>query len=184
MKVLVIPEDPTLDQHILKPIVEAMFADLGRKARVVILREPHLRGVDEAMAPEVVRDIIANRSMFDLYLLLLDRDADPHRQAAVDALERAHPGKLFGCLAIEEVEVWMLALHRDALVDRWPEIRAERDPKERFATPFLVERRWNTGLGRGRAHAMRALPGQLRALLSLCPELAELRDRLRAQLAA
>ena len=29
MKILVIPEDPMLDQYILKPVVERLFADLG-----------------------------------------------------------------------------------------------------------------------------------------------------------
>lgn len=58
MKILIIPEDPTLDQYILKPIVERICTDHGLGARVDVLRDPHLRGVDQALA----RDIIAGSS--------------------------------------------------------------------------------------------------------------------------
>jgi hypothetical protein len=37
LKVLVAPEDPTLDQYVLKPIVERLFADLGKTPRVLVL---------------------------------------------------------------------------------------------------------------------------------------------------
>jgi hypothetical protein len=41
-RVLVIPEDPTHDQYILKPVVEAMFRSLGKpNARVEVLKDPH-----------------------------------------------------------------------------------------------------------------------------------------------
>jgi hypothetical protein len=49
VKVLIIPEDPTLDRYILKPIVEQIFADFGRIARVMVLENPRLRGVDQAL---------------------------------------------------------------------------------------------------------------------------------------
>lgn len=32
MRVLVVCEDPTNDQHIVKPVVERIFEDIGRKA--------------------------------------------------------------------------------------------------------------------------------------------------------
>ncbi len=94
--------------------------------------------------------------------------------------EAEHPGRLLACLAVEEVEVWMLALHRDALGGRWPEVRADCDPKERYADPFLREKGWLTEVGHGRKRAMRELPSRWGSLLSVCPELAELRERLRA----
>jgi len=37
MKVMIIPEDPTLDQYILKPVIEAVFKDLNRVAHVQVL---------------------------------------------------------------------------------------------------------------------------------------------------
>lgn len=183
MRVLVIPEDPTLDQYILKPIVERLFADLGRTARVEVLRKPHLRGVDQALDSTTIRSILLDRPMFQMFLLVVDRDCVEDRAAAVAALEQAHPGKLVGCLALEEVEVWMLALHRERIGERWPAVREHCHPKEAFADPLLVREGWNTGLGRGRVRAMEALAGNWNSLLSVCPELAALRERLRAQLA-
>ncbi len=178
MRVLVIPEDPYLDQYILKPVIAALFDDLGRTPQVEVLQKPRLRGVAQALDVTILSAIVLDNRMIDLFLLVVDRDCDGQRQDAVGALERRHPGKLIACLAVEEVEVWMLALHRDALTARWSEIVGECHPKERFAEPFLVERGWNTSLGRERA--MRSLRGQWKTLVSLCPELAALRERVRA----
>jgi hypothetical protein len=57
VKVLVIPEDPTLDQYILKPVVNRLFADLGRTARIDILSNPRLRGVDQELSQAVLSGI-------------------------------------------------------------------------------------------------------------------------------
>lgn len=178
MKVLVIPEDPTLDQYILKPIVARLFSDLGRPARIDILSKPRLRGVDQALSTSVLSDIANTFRMIDLFLVLVDRDGDPERPAIAAAREAEHPDRLFVCLAIEEVEVWMLALHREALGAPWTEVRAERSPKERFARPFLAERAPRLDAGGGRAWAMRELGPAWRGLLQVCPELQELRERI------
>jgi hypothetical protein len=185
VKVLVIPEDPTLDQHILKPIAEALFRDLGRKARVDVLQDPHLSGVDEALSSEVLKAIVAENPMVDVFLVLVDRDCNRMKNEERAAHREAeHPGRLVACLAVEEVEVWMLALHRDELGGRWPEVRSDCDPKERYADPFLREKGWLTEVGRGRKRAMRELPTRWASLLSVCPELAALRERLRTLLVA
>ena len=48
--VLVIPEDPVLNGHILKPLTEAVMADAGRPAaKVDVLSSPRLRGYDDAV---------------------------------------------------------------------------------------------------------------------------------------
>ena len=59
-RVLVIPEDPTLNGHILKPLVKVLMADAGRpSARVRILENPRVQGYVQAL--QVIRDPLPNR---------------------------------------------------------------------------------------------------------------------------
>lgn len=182
MKILVIPEDPTYDRHILKPIVERLCSDIdGLTARVEVLSDPHLTGVNEALDQATVRSIIDENPMIDLFLLTVDRDCNRENNSSrAEARCREHQGKLIACLAIEEVETWMLALYRPDVRKmfgvRWSEVRAECDPKERFAEIFLERCGWSAAVGGGRKKAMRPLGTQWSGLLQVCDELAELRD--------
>jgi hypothetical protein len=180
---MVIPEDPTVDQYILKPIVEQLFADVGKTPRVQVLSNPRLQGVDQAMDAAILADIVETNRMIDVFLVLVDRDGDDRRRP-LQARDRMseHPDRLFVCLAIEEVEVWMLALHREALGASWRDVRAERNPKERFAQPFLAARAPKLGLGGGRAWAMRDLGARWKGLLEVCPELEDLKQMIGAWL--
>ena len=182
MRILVIPEDPTYDQYILKPIVNRLFVDLGRPARVEVLSNPRLRGVAEALNPAVLADLTATFRMIDLFLVLVDRDGDNNRLGIAQAREAENPSRLVVCLAIEEVEVWMLALHRETLGVPWTEVRAEIHPKERFGLAFLAARAPKLDPGGGRVWAMRELGAGWRGLLQVCPELQELRERVRGWL--
>jgi hypothetical protein len=182
VKVLVIPEDPRLDQYILKPIVERIFADLHKSPRVTVLSNPRLRGVAEALNPEILSGIVANYPMSDLFLVLVDRDGSEARAGLASSRETEHPGRLLVCLAVEEIEVWMLACHSEAFA--WRDVRSEIHPKERFANPFLKERAPQLDPGQGRTWAMRALSGQWRGVLDRCPELKELKQRIESWLAA
>ena len=128
MKVLVIPEDPSLDQYILKPVVERIFSDFGKSPRVTVLSNPRLRGVAEALDSSILTDIVATYHMHNLFLVIVDRDGDQSRAARANAREMEHQGRLFICLAIEEVEVWMLAIHHELLGASWTEVRAEVNP--------------------------------------------------------
>jgi hypothetical protein len=184
VKVLIIPEDPSLDQYILKPIVERLFADLGKTPRVTVLLNPRLRGVAQALNSEILADIVATYPMNDLFLVLVDRDGDEMRTAIASARESAHPNRLFVCLAIEEIEVWMLAIHSDTLEIGWGEIRAEIHPKERIAKLFLRERAPRLDAGKGRSWAMHDVGKQWRGVLRRCPELEDLKRRIGAWLEA
>jgi len=101
-----------------------------------------------------------------------------HVKAVAGARESEHPGRLFVCLAVEEVEVWMLAIHHEALPAPWRAVRAEINPKERFAVPFLRDRTPKLRPDRRRAWAMRSLGGQWRGVLQRCPEIEELKGRI------
>jgi len=184
MKVLIIPEDPTHDQYILKPIVEQIFAELGRKVRVEVLQDPHLGSIDQALDGKVLREVIDDNPMVDLFLLLVDHDCDRKKNSSrAKAREAEHLGRLIACLAVEEVEVWMLALHRDQPGD-WKAVRQDCDPRERYAVPFLERQGWELEVGRGRKRAMRELGQGWNGLLQVCPELQNLRERIRGWLAS
>lgn len=178
MKVLVIPEDPKLDQYVLKPVAEMIFATLGRSPRVTILFNPRLRGVAQALDATILAGIIADHPMNDLFLILVDRDGDQSRRERAAAREQEHSGKMLVGLAIEEIEIWMLAIHRDSLRFPWKEVRSEVQLKERFVTPFLRQRAPKLGPGKGRAWAMEGLGSHWRGVLRCCPELEELQQRI------
>ena len=184
MKVLVIPEDPTYDQYILKPVVERLFRDLGKaSARVWVLQNPRLTSVSQALDSSTLAEIVDLHPMVDLFLVLADRDGDTvSRPARAQAREEEHPSRLFVCLAVEEVEVWMLAVHRDTLATPWTDVRAEVHPKEQFAEPFLRDHAPKIGPGSGRKWAMRSLGSRWQGVLDVCPELEELKQRLAARL--
>lgn len=131
MKVLIIPEDQELDQYIVKPVVEALFQDLGRAAKVMVLPEPRLRGASQALDPELIAGIVEARPMIDLFLLVVDRDCDRERNSAkATARESEHADKLIACVAVEELEVWMMALHTGHLDAPFSKVRAHCDSKE------------------------------------------------------
>lgn len=187
MRVLILPEDQHNDQYIVKPVLESLFNDLGKPARVDVLPEPRLRGSTDALDKDLIAQIVAdNAAMVDIFVLIVDRDCGRESNAErAAAIESKHSDRLIACAAIEEVETWLLALHRSEVESRaklrWSEVRAHCDPKEAFAIP-LLESLGSNGPGAGRKAAMRALKGQWRTLLSLCGELADLRNRIESML--
>jgi hypothetical protein len=184
VKVLVIPEDPVLDEHILKPIIEQIFAGLEIKTRVEVLKDPRMRGASQALDPETVKGVVEDNPMIDLFLLMVDRDCnrDGHEAKARSIVEQ-HADKLLACLAREEVEVWALALHRNDLPEMWNVVRAECDPKERYFNPLVAQKQWK-GPGGGRKRAMKDLGKSFRGLLQLCDELTALSEQIAAWLKA
>lgn len=185
MRVLIILEDPTLDQHVCKPIVERIFQDLGRPARVDVLTDPHIKGVAQALDAKTIDGIIEDNKMIDLFVLALDRDCDRLGTSAKAAARRAeHPTQLVTVLACQETEVWALAPHRDELGVGWREVTADCDPKERYFDPFIKAKGWLETVGKGRKRAMRDMGKAWTGMLTVCPEIARLRDDIRALLEA
>jgi hypothetical protein len=179
LKVLIIPEDQELDRYIAQPVVEALFDDLGRTARIAVISEPRLRGASQALDREMIARIIEENPMEDLFLLVVDRDCDREGNVAkAHARQAEHADKLIACLAVHEIEVWMLALHKESLSLSMADVRAHCDPKEEWAEPFLA-RSGSDGPGRGRKHAMQAIKGKWRSLRDTCTELRELQETVR-----
>jgi len=187
MRVMIIPEDPALDQYVLKPVIETVFKDLNRPARVQVLLNPRLRSVDQALNPTQLAGIINSYPQEDLFLLIVDRDCDQNRINRIKACESEaeNIGKLLiGCLAIEEVEMWALAMYQNLLPARWQEMRKECHPKEIYFNPLVEQLGLKNDVGRGRKHMMKNLSGHISRLLQLCDEIAELRNQIQQKLTA
>ncbi|MCP5516241.1 MAG: hypothetical protein H7A45_03170 [Verrucomicrobiales bacterium] len=178
-RVLVIPEDPTNNGYILRPLVQAILADAGRSAaRVHVLTNPRLRGYDEAL--RAIRDDLPRRyGHFDLWLFFPDADRASEDSAA--ALERelgARRLALLCCPAQPEVEVFACAPFRREIRQNWE--AARRDPrfKQEVFEPLLRahgdERRPGGGRDLMIERAIRNLP----LLFQMCPELKDLRERI------
>ncbi len=179
MKVLIIVEDRTHDQYIVKPIIERIFLELEKRASVDVLVEPHLRGATQALDESTINEIIRDNAMVDLFVLIVDRDCDREGNSTRAAQRQAeHPGKLVSCLAVQEVEVWMLAV-QDQFDKPWGQVRVECDPKEIFAAPYLKARGWQSQLGGGYKRAMSELRGKWSRLVKLCPEVQDLMEAIR-----
>ena len=183
--VLVIPEDPVLNGHILKPLARAVMTDAGRPtAKVDVLGSPRVRGY--AHAVQVIRDELPGRYGFkDLWLFF--PDADKSTGNAMQALEEhaARQGiTLLCCPAQPEVEIYACAAFRDEVPGSWEEARRHARMKEEIFAPLLAShgdrRRPAAGRGRMIDRSLESLP----LLFRLCPELRHLRDRIAAYLGA
>ncbi|MBM4081427.1 MAG: hypothetical protein FJ272_06150 [Planctomycetes bacterium] len=157
-RVLVIPEDPTYNGYILKPLAERMLAETGKpQARVALLTNPKLGGIEEAKAA-VRGKLVEAYGHFDLWLFLPDAD----RASGLDELEKAVAARgvrLFCCAARPEVEAWLLAGHRDKLGLAWSEVVRHPRLKEGVFEPFLAAHGDPRRAGRADEGDARQLPG-------------------------
>ncbi len=179
-RALVVPEDPTNDRYILKPLVEALLADVGKpRAKVEVLANPRIQGYEPAKQLLLER-LILQYSRRDLLLFLSDSDLRD-RSAEFAHLEREASERgacLPCCAAIPEVEVWLLAGHADRLGMSWSEARSNVRLKESVFEPFLGLHGDPRRAGGGRDVLMRTTLQSLPALYSRCTELQDLRRRL------
>jgi hypothetical protein len=178
-RVLVIPEDPTYNGYILKPLVERMLAETGKpNARVTILTNPKLGGYDHAVA--AIRNELALRyGHLDLWLFM--PDADIAGELAALELEAKGKGVRLLCVAAKpEVEAWLLAGHREKLAIKWSDVVSHPQLKEAVFEPFLKKHGDPRSAGSGREALTRATLANYRGLLDACPELRELHHRLQA----
>lgn len=185
LKVLVIPEDHTKDQYMLKPIVQAMMKKVGKpRARVRVCGNPRLRGEPQATSWEVIEKIISQYREIDLFLLCVDRDGVDERKAKLDSREQQANEMLGGSKkflaenAWQEIEVWVLAGHDLPREWSWEDIRSERDPKERFFVPFAEQRGVFQSLGEGRGKLAQEAVRKFDRIYKRCPELADFGTRI------
>ncbi|MGA1265379.1 MAG: hypothetical protein ACO331_15990 [Prochlorothrix sp.] len=149
MRILVIAEDYRRDQYILKPILAAMLAKLGKpKAKIEFCRQPAIQGISQALNGEMLAKVIdQHRGMVDLFLLCVDRDGNPNRRSLLDTLEHHTTDflqptqQLLAENAWQELEVWALAGQMDLPAEwQWQAVRQEPHPKETYFYPYLAQR--------------------------------------------
>lgn len=174
--VLVIPEDFRKDQHVLKPVVEKMLAEVGRHANVVVCKDPLLGGIVQALRWERLADVIDRYGMVHLFLLVVDRDGDANRRASLDGLEAKARGKLpagrhfLAESAWQEVEVWLLAGHDLPKDWTWRDVRADANPKEAYFLPFARSRGVENQPNEGRKALALEAARRYDRIRKLCPE--------------
>ena len=140
-----------------------------------MLTEPRLRGIEDLLR-EIAAIAEDNRSV-GLIIVAVDGDCDrSHNIADRLAFCEGRDPRILAVAAEEEVEVWMLALHRDVLGD-WQAVRRDCDVKENHAYALLAQL-GETGPGKGRKAAMRNLGREWSGLLQVCPELRRLGERI------
>ena len=181
--VLVIPEDPVLNGHILKPLAKAIMVDVGKpSAKVAVLHNPRLNGYDDAV--KALRHGRLERYKFmDIWLFF--PDADRATSKAMEDLEKyvAKQGiTLLCCAAQPEVEIYACAAFRGDLRRSWEEIRDHPQMKEEIFEPLLGQHGDPRRPGAGRDLMINRSLEKRSRLFQLCPELQHLRDRIAAHL--
>ncbi|MGH9425810.1 MAG: hypothetical protein ACRD2L_05820 [Terriglobia bacterium] len=175
--VLVIPEDFTKDEHILKPLVVHILEDCGRKATVEVCREPNLQGVQSALRVDALREVIALYPMVHLFILWVDRDGRVGRKQSTDHIENTlslelmpHARRFLAEVAWQEVEVFILAGMRLPRNWRWNAIRAEASVKDTFFKELVALRGTSKHPHEGRKKLMAESISKWQRIKSRCPE--------------
>ena len=186
--VLVSAEDPTYNGVILKPLVSALFVNVGKpQANVEMANRPRTRGYADAL--RLVRHEFPSRYRhFDLWLFFPDADrASPDAMVRLES-DLAHLGiPLLCCPAEPEVEIYACVGYRHSMNLTWEDARSHPRMKEDIFQPLLREVSRSLPAHddrevKGRARMIRESLRNLPVLFRLCPELAVLRDRIADQL--
>ena len=174
MNVLVVPEDFRNDQYLLKPLIERLFADIGKRGvKVEVCQDPLLGGIAAALNVERIREVVEQyKGMMAIFILCVDRDGDLGRRARLDNIESEFGGDrvFLAENAWEEIETWTLA-GLDLPSDwAWADVRAEVHVKERYFEPLARQRGVADGPGRGRKALGEEAARRIDAIRQKCRE--------------
>lgn len=180
-RVLVIPEDPTNNGYILKPLMQAILEDVGKpKAKVTVLTNPKVEGYDAAV--KAIRGELAERyGYWDLWIFMPDADlaeADAMRQLEDELAARKI--RLLCCPAQPEVEVYACVPYRGEIKEGWEQARKDKNFKENVFEPLLAKHGDARRAGKGRDWMIAEALQNLEALYKFCPEIKDLRERIAA----
>jgi hypothetical protein len=193
VRVLIISEGPT-DEYMLKPIIQAMMAAIG-KSQAIVRFSPitkRRQGIREALKVVNIQQIIKANPMVQLFLLCVDRDGEDGRKQQLTALEQEAKkvlpidSILLAENAWQEIEVWVLAGQLDLPSGwRWQALRAELHAKERYFEPYAKLRGLSSeSPGEGRRTLAEEAAGRYSRIRRRCSEVKELEDRVTVWLLA
>lgn len=177
-KVLVIPEDPTYNGYLLKPLVQRIMAEVGKpKAQVLVLRDPKTGGFDDAC--ELIRSgkLRDRYGYYDLWLFLPDGDQNANLRLIEESVE-GQKARLIASYLTPEVEVTLVAGHPSADVKGWIAQKEHPRFKEEVFAPFLAAYGNKTAPGEGREKLMWDALKNYPRMKQFVPELAELESRI------
>jgi hypothetical protein len=180
-KVVVVPEDPTNNGYILRPLVETLLSACGKpRASVNVLTNPRTQGYEHAKALLKSQLIIRYKNV-DLLLFLPDQDGKDrtHEFRELERLAQEMGTRLICCAAVEEVEAWLLAGHLDKLSGTsWSVVRADASVKESTFASFIDRHGDARRPGAGREDLMRYTLRNYVGLKARCPEIQQLELRV------
>jgi hypothetical protein len=185
LKVAVVYEDHTKDQFIVDPVLQSLFAYLGKsRVRLQSVTSPRLQGLSTLL--DHLCSIISRYSAAgDMVIIVVDRDCrDGRRQQLLDRVAGCPDGgdKTIVVVAVQEVEVWALWGRRNQLGVDWNTVRSECHPKERFFNTLLT-RDDSRAPGGGRLRLVNAsLERGWDSIKAGCEELQVLEDEVRTLL--
>jgi hypothetical protein len=176
--VLVIPEDFTKDEHILKPLVEQLLGDAGKpNAVITVCRNPNFQGITGCLKVERLRnEVVLRYPMVQLFLLMVDADGKGGRKTALERVVRElqedlKPNQNFLAeMALQEVEILPLAGHPLAPEWKWSEIRTDPDVKNTYFQKLAERENTHQLPHQGRKKLMIAAMRNWRRICELCPE--------------
>lgn len=194
MNILIIPEDHTNDQFILKPLFQALLKQNAKRQGTVEIY-PLRGGRTVAMKIETIRSAVREYGwVTDHFILCIDRDGDVDRAAKIDHLRRQVETEFGGKvsflagMAHEELETWLLAgLPKEMMPAGvvWQDIRAEISVKERYFNAVAAFTKSSEGPGGGRQRLGIEAAKSIQAIRQKCREdFDDLARRLEAQLNA
>jgi len=186
MNVLIVPEDFRQDQYLLKPLFERLFEELGRPQKVMVCQNPRLRGVQQALDRERLRDIVTRYPMDDIFILCVDRDGMRNRKTRLIQIENEFTGlhTFIAENAWEEIETWALAGLKLRPGWTWRSVRSEVSVKETYFEPLARHMGLADGPGGGRKEMGMIAAQSIKAIRRKCPEdFGDLANRLQKLLA-
>lgn len=191
IRISVVCEDHTLDQYVVRPVISALMAEIGKPRCIIrVVTDPKLNGID-GLRQQFTGILRRYAAVSDVVIFAIDADGKDgldgrgNRKAAFDELLEGQTDARRGAVvvAVQELEVWALWGSRTQIRDSWQKVRAELHPKERYFAPLLTDAdKRHPGKGRARLTEL-SLANGWASLRAGCPELGALEAEIRERLA-